>query len=123
MIKRNLTPLLIATVATRTHRRRLLASGSAIRRRDVETISPRNRALLRLLFDRGLRVGEVVHLDLADLDKHAAELWVLGKGRTTNNGWPYQSRRWQRCGTGSATVAPGQGRWSVSFSSFGAKDP
>jgi integrase/recombinase XerC len=41
-----------------------------------------DRALLRLLFDLGLRRSEVVRLDLADLDRERGTLAVLGKGRT-----------------------------------------
>lgn len=42
----------------------------------------RNRAMLRLMFDLGLRVAEVVRLDVADVNLDAAGVWVLGKGRT-----------------------------------------
>jgi integrase/recombinase XerC len=42
----------------------------------------RDRALLRLLFDLGLRRSDVVRLDLADLDRDTGRLAVLGKGRT-----------------------------------------
>jgi len=42
----------------------------------------RDRALLRLLYDLGLRRGEVVSLDVAHLDLEEGTLSVLGKGRT-----------------------------------------
>jgi integrase/recombinase XerC len=42
----------------------------------------RDRAILRLLYERGLRRGEVVSLDLADVDLETATLQVLGKGRS-----------------------------------------
>lgn len=42
----------------------------------------RDAAILRLLHDLGLRRGEVVALDLADLDTSAGTLAVLGKGRS-----------------------------------------
>lgn len=42
----------------------------------------RDVAILRLLFDLALRRGEVVSLDLADLDLEAGTVAVLGKGRT-----------------------------------------
>lgn len=42
----------------------------------------RDRAILRLLYDRGLRRGEVVSLDLEDVDLQTSTLAVLGKGRT-----------------------------------------
>ena len=41
----------------------------------------RNYALLRLLWDLALRVGEIQALALADLDLRAGTLAVLGKGR------------------------------------------
>lgn len=42
----------------------------------------RDRAILRLLFDLALRRGEVVGLDLEDLDLDVGTLAVLGKGRS-----------------------------------------
>src|SRR5207245_4373559 len=42
----------------------------------------RDRALLRCLFDLGLRRAEVLGLDLEDLDREAGTVAVLGKGRT-----------------------------------------
>lgn len=42
----------------------------------------RDLAILRLLYDLGLRRGEVVALDLGDVDLDGGRLWVLGKGRT-----------------------------------------
>jgi integrase/recombinase XerC len=41
----------------------------------------RDRALVALMFDLGLRRGEVVALDLADFDQVSGTLAVLGKGR------------------------------------------
>ena len=41
----------------------------------------RDYALLRLTFDLGLRRGEVINLDLADLDLDGGTVEVLGKGR------------------------------------------
>jgi integrase/recombinase XerC len=41
----------------------------------------RDRAAIRLLYDLGLRRGEVVALDVADLDLTASTVAVLGKGR------------------------------------------
>jgi integrase/recombinase XerC len=37
--------------------------------------------MIRLLFDLALRRGEVVRLDLADVDVAGRRLWVLGKGK------------------------------------------
>jgi len=42
----------------------------------------RDRAILRLLYDLGLRRGEVVSLDFEDLDLEGNLIGVLGKGRT-----------------------------------------
>lgn len=42
----------------------------------------RDRALLRLLFDVALRRGEVVSLDVEDVDLEAGTVAVMGKGRT-----------------------------------------
>jgi integrase/recombinase XerC len=45
-------------------------------------IAARDVAMLRLTFDLGLRIGEVVRLDLADLELGAHPgVWVLGKKR------------------------------------------
>jgi integrase/recombinase XerC len=49
-------------------------------RRDTKAL--RDRALLRLLYDLGLRRAEVVSLDVEDLDLAAGTVAVLGKGRT-----------------------------------------
>lgn len=42
----------------------------------------RDRAILRLLYERALRCCEVTRLDLADVDLQTSTLHVLGKGRT-----------------------------------------
>ena len=42
----------------------------------------RDFAILRLLYDLALRRGEVVSLDLEDLDLEAKTIKILGKGRT-----------------------------------------
>jgi integrase/recombinase XerC len=42
----------------------------------------RDQAMLHLLYDMGLRRGEVISLDLTDLDLMAGTVSVLGKGRT-----------------------------------------
>jgi integrase/recombinase XerC len=49
-------------------------------RGDVKGI--RDTAILRLLFDIGLRRGELIALDLDDLDVEGKTLKVLGKGST-----------------------------------------
>lgn len=43
-------------------------------------LGKRDRALLELLYGSGLRVGEVVRLDVADLDLSSMQARVLGKG-------------------------------------------
>jgi integrase/recombinase XerC len=52
-------------------------------RSDSKTL--RDRAILRCLFDLGLRRKEVINLDLEDFDWQAGTLAVLGKGRTAKN--------------------------------------
>ena len=49
-------------------------------RGDVKGI--RDKAILRLLFDLGLRRGEVVALDVEDLDIERKTIHVMGKGKT-----------------------------------------
>ena len=44
-------------------------------------VARRNRAILRLLYDLALRRGELVELDLEDLDLAEERLSILGKGR------------------------------------------
>jgi integrase/recombinase XerC len=57
--------------------------GRAGFRQLVETAgNDRDRAILRLLHDLGLRRGEVVGLDLEDVDLEGGAVWILGKGRT-----------------------------------------
>ena len=41
----------------------------------------RDLAILRLLYDLGLRRAETVSIDVADVNLEAGELWVKGKGR------------------------------------------
>jgi integrase/recombinase XerC len=42
----------------------------------------RDRAVVRLLYDLGLRRAEVCRLNVADYDPAGPAVWVLGKGRT-----------------------------------------
>jgi integrase/recombinase XerC len=42
----------------------------------------RDSALIRLMFDLGLRRGDVIGLDLEDLDAKERRLWIKGKGRS-----------------------------------------
>jgi len=53
-----------------------------VARKRVGPIGARDHAILRLLFDLALRRGEVVRLDLADVDLDGRRLWVRGKWRT-----------------------------------------
>ncbi len=57
---------------------RLLAAASE----DTTALGLRNRAALRLLFDLGLRRGEVVALDVDDVDLAEKTVRVTGKRRT-----------------------------------------
>jgi integrase/recombinase XerC len=54
---------------------------SLAKRKDPKSM--RDRALLRCLFDLGLRRAEVLNLDLEDLDREGGTVAVLGKGRTS----------------------------------------
>jgi integrase/recombinase XerC len=49
-------------------------------RKDTKGI--RDKAILRLLFDLGLRRGEVVSLDIDDVDLEKRTIWIMGKGKT-----------------------------------------
>ncbi len=69
--------------------RRLLAYAAEWKppgRRTTKPATPaeaaRNVAILRLLYDRGLRRGELVALDQEDLDLGNKRVQILGKGRT-----------------------------------------
>jgi len=46
-----------------------------------QTIGGRDVALLRILFDLGLRIGEALRLDVADVELQSGGVWVLGKKR------------------------------------------
>ncbi len=67
----------------KTDRRRApdRVSGSAAGERREELRRLRDRALVELLYGAGIRVGELVSLDVRDVDLRAAEVRVLGKGR------------------------------------------
>jgi integrase/recombinase XerC len=51
-------------------------------KKSKEPKAVRDTAILHLLYDLGLRRGEVVSLDMVDLDLTAGTLSILGKGRT-----------------------------------------
>ncbi|HJS90763.1 MAG TPA: tyrosine recombinase XerC [Steroidobacteraceae bacterium] len=46
-----------------------------------EPLAARDRAIMELLYSSGLRLAEIVGLDLADLDRRDRTVQVLGKGR------------------------------------------
>lgn len=48
---------------------------------DNPAIGLRDVAIIRLMFDLGLRRGECVALDLADIDRAGRRVWIMGKGR------------------------------------------
>jgi len=57
--------------------------GLAVARGDAK--GTRDTAILRLLFDLGLRRGELIGLNLDDLDLERKTIQVMGKGRTQKN--------------------------------------
>ena len=56
-------------------------SGEPRSQRDIKLIPKRDRAILELLYASGLRVSELIGLDLGAIDKPGQMLRVLGKGR------------------------------------------
>lgn len=50
--------------------------------KDRDWTTVRNRAMIRLLYDSGLRRSEVVKADIEDLDTPKECLWIWGKGRS-----------------------------------------
>ncbi len=50
--------------------------------RKLPAKAARDTAIIRLMFDLGLRRGEVIGLDVDDVDRDGRRLWVLGKGKT-----------------------------------------
>lgn len=66
----------LPTTMTPEEVERLLATPSA-----TSPTGLRDRALLEMLYATGLRVSELVALDLDDLDLHAATVRCLGKGK------------------------------------------
>jgi integrase/recombinase XerC len=57
-----------------------LAEADAAPRPGRERALLRDRALVELLYGAGLRVGELVALDVRDVDRHRGEVRVWGKG-------------------------------------------
>lgn len=64
-----------------TSSKRARRSGEPRSQRDIKLIPKRDRAILELLYASGLRVSELVGLDLGAIDKPGQMLRVLGKGR------------------------------------------
>ncbi len=50
---------------------------------EAEPLVLRDRAMFELMYSSGLRLAELVGLNLADLDRDGAEVTVTGKGRKT----------------------------------------
>lgn len=61
--------------------KRARRSGEPRTQRDIKLIPKRDRAILELLYASGLRVSELVGLDVGAIDKPGQMLRVLGKGR------------------------------------------
>jgi integrase/recombinase XerC len=64
-----------------TGSKRTRRSGEPRTQRDIKLIPKRDRAILEILYASGLRVSELVGLDLGAIDKAGQMLRVLGKGR------------------------------------------
>ena len=71
----------IGSKPSRTKSRREPAADSARSEEEAKVILKRDRAILELLYASGLRVSELVGLDLGDVDRRGQMLRVLGKGR------------------------------------------
>ncbi|HXJ15879.1 MAG TPA: tyrosine recombinase XerC [Candidatus Polarisedimenticolia bacterium] len=67
-----------STAAQKSRRARRATARSE---EDAKLILKRDRAILELLYASGLRVSELVGLDLGDIDRRGQMLRVLGKGR------------------------------------------
>jgi integrase/recombinase XerC len=61
--------------------KRKRAAGALKQQDDAKIMMKRDRAILELLYASGLRVSELVGLDLGDIDRAGQMLRVLGKGR------------------------------------------
>ena len=61
----------------------------------------RDVALIRLMFDLGLRRGEVTGLDLEDFEAKERRLWIRGKGRTQKEARTFRSPPLRPCPPGS----------------------
>lgn len=70
------------------------AMGRILRQPDTSTVKgKRDSAILRLLWENGLRRAELVRLDVSDFHLEARELWIIGKGRGTQRERIELSRR------------------------------
>lgn len=90
--------------------------GVAAISRMMATAGPRDRAMLRLMFDLGLRRGEIAALDVEHVNLQASELRVMGKGRRQaewlslpQNTWTALSEWIGVLGKGTGPLFPGRG--------------
>ena len=51
------------------------------READQEAKAARDRAVIRLVLDLGLRRGDLARLDLEDIDREARTVWIRRRGR------------------------------------------
>jgi integrase/recombinase XerC len=73
---------------------RVVAGGAGKTAEVAEALGLRDRLIAELLYGSGIRVGELVGLDIGDIDRHRRVLRVLGKGakeRTVPYGVPADS--------------------------------
>lgn len=85
---------------------------AAVAAADDDPLHVRNAAVLELLYASGIRVGELVSLDLDDLDLHSNLVRVMGKGakeRTVPFGVPARRslEAWLACRSAVATPTSG----------------
>lgn len=94
---------------------RAMLDGLAVRAADDDPAALRDRAVVELLYAAGIRVSELVGLDLGDVDRTRLTVRVLGKGgkeRVVPFGVPAHDAlgAWLDCGRPALAAAAAAGR-------------
>lgn len=94
---------------------RAMLDGLAVRAADDDPAALRDRAVVELLYAAGIRVSELVGLDLGDVDRTRLTVRVLGKGgkeRVVPFGVPAHDalEAWLDCGRPALAAAAAAGR-------------